>query len=102
MEVFQKESVNDEKYRVFAPMASARVKRTINQYPGLSPELANGKLEEMIQIFDPVTPSRSVMRAMLFVQPRLPPVRRILIRSVQDETVRSNTELSTTEENKYI
>jgi hypothetical protein len=36
------------------------------------------------------------------VQPRLLPVRRILIRSLQDETGRSNTELTTTEENKYI
>src|SRR2546423_928354 len=39
---------------------------------------------------------------MRFEQPRLPPVRRILIRCVPERNSRSNTEPATAEQNKYI
>src|SRR5882757_6824730 len=53
--VFQKESVDDGKYRRIRSYGKRQGEEHRKRVPRTSPELANGKLEKMIQTFHPVT-----------------------------------------------
>src|SRR5215467_6951511 len=55
--VFQKESVDDGKYRRVRANGKRQGEEHRKRVPRTSPELPHGKLKKMMQTFHPVTPS---------------------------------------------